>query len=166
MADLYFDNLHKQLYAYDGSTETTNVGTGDQMTFGLADLGELPGQSTWHIRSIRFKCQGFNTTGGSAPMSTVEVCGGVCSRDIVGQGIFSNPKSYQDYAGFPLKGVYSELFTENTPQGNRFSFTKTYTPSKHLTLNREQNLVWAIKLINGNEAFSRLSIYVHAERGD
>ena len=45
------------------SEHTTPGGSEDYITVGLSDFGELPGQSTWYIRSVRFKIQGYADTG-------------------------------------------------------------------------------------------------------
>jgi len=164
MADLYFDNLHKQLYALQSGNETTTAGTSDIVTFGLSDLSELPGQSTWYIRSILFKITGYAEIG-VAPESVIRINGGIISRDI-STTHYPNLNDYQDVAGWPLKGVYTEMMVENTPQHNNFSFQKLYKPSKNLTLNREQNIHVTIDSVTGNDLVSRVLIYVHAERGD
>jgi hypothetical protein len=164
MATLYFDNLHKQLYAVEGSHESTPSLNSDIVTFGLSDLVELPGQSTWYIRSILFKVTGYAELGVS-PDTTIRFNGGIVSRDIAAVH-YPNIDDYQDVAGWPLKGVYTEMQVQNTAQANSFSFQKLYKPSKNLTLNREQNIHATIQCVNGNDLVSRIMIYVHAERGD
>jgi len=165
VAELYFDNLHKQLYAKESSVETTGSLLNDQITFGLSDLTELPGQSTWYIRSILFKATGYSDLLGTSPYSLVSFNAGISSRDI---SATTRPgiDDYQDIAGWPLKSVYTEMMVQNTPQQNGFSFQKLFKPSKNLTLNREQNIQFNIRNMFGNTLISRLLIYVHAERGD
>lgn len=175
MADLYFDNLHKQLYAVMRSEHTTPGGSEDYITVGLSDFGELPGQSTWYIRSVRFKIQGYADTG-STVNTTLRINGGVVTRDLA-TGPFPELADFQDVAGWPLKGVYDEIHIPSQQYGspptsswffpnNRFSWTKTYKPSKNLTLNREQNLILSMKNIAGEDVSSNFMMYIHAERGD
>jgi len=176
MSDLYFDNLHKQLYAVKRSENTTPGGGDDYLTVGLSDFGELPGQSTWYIRSVRFKIQGYVDVG-STINTTVRICGGVISRDLA-TGAYAELADYQDVAGWPLKGVYDEIHLPSQLYGtppayndaffpnNRFSWTKTYKPSKNLTLNREQNFLLSMKNIAGEDVSSNWMMYIHAERGE
>jgi len=165
MAELYFDNLHKQLYAKESSVETTGSLLNDQITFGLSDLTELPGQSTWYIRSILFKATGYSDLTGTSPYTLVSFNAGICSRDIA-TGTRPGIADYQDIAGWPLKSCYTEIMVQNTPQQNMFSFQKLYKPSKNLTLNREQNIQFNIRNMFGNDLNSRIMMYVHAERGE
>ncbi len=165
MAELYFDNLHKQLYAYEFSTENTPGTNEDQIELGLSDLSELPGQSTWYIRSILFKATGYASLAGTTPHSILSFNGGVVSRDISSTS-YPSPKSLQDVAGWPLKGVYTEMLVENTPQGNRYSYQKLWKPSKNLTLNREQDILFNIRSFFGADLTTRMLIFVHAERGE
>lgn len=166
MSDIYIDNLHKQLYVSD-SQEQANIASGssNQMTFGLSDFGELPGQSTWYIRSIRFYVMGFQDEAGLSPSTAYRLQGGIISRDISAT-VMAELSDYQDVAGWPLNKVQKEGIILNNPQHNWFSFQHTYTPRKNLTLNREQNIVWCAKNRVGNDMTFSLGIYLHAERGD
>lgn len=176
MADIYIDNLHKQLYAVKRSEHTTVGGSEDIITVGLSDFGELPGQSTWHIRSVKFSIKGYCDVGSSVN-TNIRICGGVIARDLA-TGPYPELEDYQDVAGWPLKGVYDELHIPTklygTPptypdayfQSTRFSWTKTYKPSKNLSLNREQNFLLTLKNINGEDVSSTMMMYIHAERGD
>jgi hypothetical protein len=166
MAQIYIDNLHKQLYVSD-SRELGSVATGssNQMSFGLSDFGELPGQSTWYIRSVRFYAMGFQDLLGGSPNTAVRLQGGVVSRDIH-TTVVAELSDFQDIAGWPLNHVQKELIIENIPEQNWFSFQRTYKPSKALTLNREQNFTWCAKNVVGNDMTFLVAMYLHAERGD
>lgn len=164
MADeLYIDMLHDQLYATHRSVVTL---TGTHSTaVGLSDFAELPGQSTWYIRSIRFRWQGYTDTTGAAVDFNARFIAGVCNRDISGSS-YPEPGDYQDIAGFPLSGVYMEILVPNTPYEGIFSYTKTWKPSGNLTLNREQDIQMCAKKIGGANAECLQTMYIHAQRGD
>lgn len=166
MADIYIDNLYKQLYVSDNQYESAvSTGSSTQMTFGLSDFGELPGQSTWYIRSIRFYVMGYQEETGSAPDTHCRLQGGIVNRDISTTDM-AELSDYQDVAGWPLNKVQKDLMIRNSPQKNWFSYQHTYTPRKALTLNREQNIVWCAKNRLGNDMNFFLGCYLHAERGD
>jgi hypothetical protein len=164
--DIYIDMLHKQLYvSSEEQSGATPTGSSQQMTFGLSDFGELPGQSTWYIRSVKFYVMGYQDAGGVSPYTTCRFLGGVVNRDL-SAAVRAELSDYQDIAGFPLKGVQKDIMIENTPQQNWFSYQSTYRPRKALTLNREQNFSWCAKNVGGNDMIFSLGIYLHAERGD
>ena len=165
--EIYIDNLHKQLYVSASQISgAIGAGSSHQITFGLSDFGELPGQSTWFIRSIKFYLQGYQDPAGLQAYTSWRVLGGVTNRDISAASNYSELSDYQDIAGFPLKNVQKEGFTLNDPAQNWFSYQSTYRPSEHLTLNREQNFVFCLKTVTGNDIYSNLAMYLHAERGD
>ncbi len=165
MADnLYFDNLHEQLYAEYSAIHATGSGTSDYITLGLSDFGELPGQSTWYIRSILFKIQGH--AGTAVPgYTTYQIVAGIVNRDIASTP-YDAIGDYQDVAGWPLKGVFTEGMVQNTLQHNNFSYQKLWKPSRNLTLNREQNINLTLRNNGGDALSSRFMMYIHAERGD
>jgi hypothetical protein len=166
MAEIYIDNLYKQLYVSDYTYDATvAAGSSEQLTFGLSDFGELPGQSTWYIRSIRFYCMGYQDEAGLAPDTRCRLLGGIVNRDISTTN-YGELSDYQDVAGWPLNKVQKEFIVRNQPQKNWFSFQHTYTPRKALTLNREQNIVWNVKNMVGNSMTFMVACYLHAERGD
>lgn len=163
--ELYFDNLHDQLYALEADTKNLASAASAEWTVGLSDFGELPGQSTWHIRSILFKVQGLSDMV-LAGNTLMRINAGIVSRDIA-YTPYEYPGSYQDVAGWPLKGVFTELLCQSTPQQNTFSYQKLWKPSKNLTLNREQNINMTVKNASGgNLAVTHGLIYIHAERGN
>lgn len=164
MADeLYIDMLHDQLYAtHRASTILTATSS---TAVGLSDFAELPGQSTWYIRSIRFRWQGYTDTTQPAVDLNARFIAGVCNRDISGTS-YPEPGDYQDIAGFPLSGVYMETLVPNTPYGGFFSWTKTWKPSGNLTLNREQDIQMCAKQVGGADAQLLMTMYIHAQRGD
>ena len=131
MADnLYFDNLHKQLYCnHQKRVVALLPGHSDSMAIGLSDFAELPGQSTWYIRSVVFKVTGYTDVGGPSPDNEISFLGGSCNRDI---SATDKPElaDFQDIAGWPWKGINSMIQVQSTLQANRFSWTKTYRPSK------------------------------------
>ncbi len=164
--DIYIDNLHKQLYvSSEQQSGPIATGASEQMTFGLSDFAELPGQSTWYIRSVKFYVMGFQDEAGASPYTTCRFLGGICNRDISAT-IRAELSDYQDISGFPLKNVQKDIMILNNPQQNWFSYQSTYRPRKALTLNREQNFSWCAKNVGGNDMTFSLGIYLHAERGD
>ena len=86
------------------------------------------------------------------------------NRDIT--DVMAEIDDYQDFAGWPAKGVYSDMIVLNNPQHNWFSYTKLWKPSENLTLSREQDIVWNSKNIAGNDMLFYNSLYIHAERGE
>lgn len=165
MSEIYIDNLYKQLYATDfSSVSGISAASSNQMTTGLSDFGELPGQSTWYIRSIRFKVQGYQDEAGPAPDTRFRLLGGIMQRDI--SDVMAEVDDYQDINGWPLKDVQADMLLLNNPQHNWFSYTKTWKPREHLTLNREQDIIWTVKNVSGNDLTLLMSLYIHAERGD
>ncbi len=165
MATIYIDNLHNQLYCQESSYDLVlGTGSSDQMSIGLADFGELPATAKWFIRKIVFSVKLWNDPAGVGPDTRFSILGGVTPRDMVAGTVFSELTDYQDVNGFPLNGVRKLGIVQSLPQKNEFSYTKTYTPSKNLTLNREQDIVLCTKNLNGNNLTTFSSIMVHAER--
>lgn len=162
---IYIDNLHKQLYATNESATTTATTARHADSIGLSDFGELPGQSTWYIRSIRFYAMGFQDEAGLAGYTEFSLLAGIANRDIA-PGSFDTVNDYQDVAGWPLNKVQKQFLLMNNPQKNWFSYQHTYRPSKNLTLNREQDIIWTLKNETGNSVTNLLGMYIHAERGD
>ncbi len=166
MVNVYLDNLYKQIYLSDTENQTgVASGSSKQMTFGLSDIGELPGASTWFIRSIRFNVQGYQDIAGLAPDTRIRIQGWISNRDI-SSTIYAELGDLQDVQGFPLNKVQKNLLVQNTAQHNFFSYQYTYRPSKNLTLNREQNIGITAKNVAGNDMTFMTSVYLHAERGD
>ena len=167
MADgIYIDNVHDQLYAVAESdfTGLSAGATGHDVTMGLSDWAELPGQSTWYIRKIVFHARMY-TDLIPAPDTQVYLCGGIVNRDIAGSASYDKPGDFQDVAGWFLSGVWHHGLIEATAQHNNLSWTKTYRPSKALELNREQDIIFTVKNRLGNDVDGLLDLYVHAERG-
>lgn len=167
MPEIYIDNLHKQLYVTDYNLDASvSTGQSEVMTWGLSDFGELPGQSTWYIRSIRFYAMGYQDEAGVSPDTRFSVLGGIISRDIASSAFYNNVDDFQDVAGWPLNKVQKYFLMLNNPQKNWFSYQHTYRPSKNLTLNREQNIIFSLYNQAGNDMSVILGAYLHAERGD
>ena len=162
---IYIDNLHKQLYVTSEQTSTTVTASRNTETMGLSDFGELPGQSTWYIRSIKFYAMGFQDEAGFSSYTEFSLCAGIANRDLA-PGDFDSVNDYQDVAGWPLKGVQKNFLLLNNPQKNWFTYQHTYKPRKALTLNREQDIFWVLRNETGNSITNLLGMYVHAERGD
>ncbi len=162
---IYIDNLHKQLYATVESTAATPTTARHTDTIGLSDFGELPGQSTWYIRSIRFYAMGFQDEGGGSSYTEFAVLAGIANRDL-GPGAFDTVNDYQDVSGWPLNKVQKQFLLLNNPQKNWFTYQHTYVPSKNLTLNREQDIFWNLHNESGNALTNLLGMYIHAERGE
>ena len=165
MATIYIDNLHNQLYCQEsGYDANLPPGSSEQTSIGLSDFGELPATAKWYIRKVVFSVKVFNDPVGLQPDTRFSILGGVSPRDLVAGTNFSELDDYQDINGFPLNGVRKLGMVQSLPQKNEFSWTKTYTPSKNLTLNREQDIVLCTKTLNGNDLFCYQTIMVHAER--
>jgi hypothetical protein len=162
---IYIDNLHKQLYATVESTAATAAASRHTDSIGLSDFGELPGQSTWYIRSIRFYSMGFQDEAGGSLYTEFSLLAGIANRDLA-PGAFDTVNDYQDVSGWPLNKVQKQFLLLNNPQKNFYSYQHTYTPSKNLTLNREQDIFWVLKNETGNTLTNLMAMYIHAERGD
>ncbi len=108
---------------------------------------------------------GFQDEAGGSLYTDFQVLAGICNRDI-GPGAFDDVADYQDVAGWPLNKVLKHFILLNNPQKNWFSYQHTYRPSKNLTLNREQDIIWNLKNDSGNTLTNLLGMYIHAERGD
>lgn len=162
---IYIDNLHKQLYVSKEATASTGTTSRHTETVGLSDFGELPGQSTWFIRSVKFYSMGFQDEAGPGAYTEFSLLAGVVARDLT-PGAFDSLADYQDVAGWPLKKVQKHFLLLNNPQKNFYTFQHTYVPSRNLTMNREQNFVWCLHNESGNTLTNLLGMYIHAERGD
>ncbi len=165
MVEYYVDDLYSQIYVTTANFNAdVAVGSTNMMRLSLADLPELPGTSKWYIRSVVFKCQGFQNPADPGNESRVRLQGGFLRSDIVSD--MDSVEEFQDISGWPAKGVTSQIMIFNVPEQNFFSYTKTWRPSDNLTLNREQDISWCCKVTNGNRVTSNVSLVVHAERGD
>jgi len=166
MADIYIDNVHKQLYVSDSSYQfEVGVGNTNHLTLGLSDFGELPGQSTWYIRSVRLYLMGYQKDDGAASDTQWRFQAGIVNRDISAAD-YPNLSDFQDVAGWPLNKVQKDGLVLNNEAQNWFAYQHTYSPRKNLTLNREQNFVADLKTRSGNPLTSTVGVYIHAERGD
>lgn len=167
--DIYFDN-NETIYC-STETFTTPVGAGSNaiLTFGLSDLAELPGQSTWFVNKLQFSLSGYQRIDGTATGPTegfFMAC--VLPRDLVGSS-FDSLKDLQDYKAWPMKGCFGWTVCQAgdvNPVNNRFSATRTYSPRKALVLNREQNIyfIWDNRV--GPDCGIQLSINGQFKRGD
>lgn len=167
MATIYIDNLHQQIYCEENvHTASISPGITQQTHLSLSNFGELPATSHWYIRKIVFKVKLFNTGVGVLPETRFSILGGIAPSDLFGVGDppFSELDDYQDVNGFPLSGVITKSMVQLIPQKNEFSWTKTWTPSKNLALNREQDINLAVKNLGGNDLTILGQIMVHAER--
>lgn len=164
--NVYFDNnetIYCEIYGYD-STTSTDI----NLTFGLSDLAELPGQSTWFINKIQFMVAGYTDLTSPGTSDTVgRFNAGIIPRDQAG-GNFNTIDDYQDYRAWPLKGTIGHTFHQgdSNPAHNRFSASRTYTPRKALVLNREQNIMWTWSKISGPTNVCLLGIVLQGKRGD
>lgn len=150
---------------------TTNVASGSttQLTYGLSDLAELPGQSTWFVNKLWLTIHGFIELDGVATGPTHgRFMAGVVPRDIVGAGSFNDLADFQDYIAWPLKGMFGYTLCQgdDNPPRNAFSVSRTYTPKKALVLNREQNLTWAWYHDSGPDVTLLMSLNGQFKRGN
>ena len=168
MPDMYID-LNETIYAsHSGNGVTTTAGTSDQIEFGLADMTELPGQSTWFINKVVLSYSGMVNLSDSPAVedSYGHMIAGVAPRDVAGSYNFYNYDRFQDYLAWPLKASKKTWFAQFTPQENRIMMVHTYRPRKALLLNREQDLILCVYNSHGNDIIGNLRIDVQAKRGD
>jgi hypothetical protein len=164
MVSYYLDDLHKQIYVITSNYGATTELYNQVLRVGLSDLVDLPGQSTWYIRQILFKACGYQAPNGVHDDTRFRLVGGFMNRNISDE--ISSLAAFQEINGFPAKGVVMKGLLFNTPQTNWWSWQRTYKPSKNLTLNREQDVVFTMRNLAGNAMVTDLSIFIHAERGD
>lgn len=169
MVDYYVDD-NEMIIASEALTVSSLIaGSSRQVSLGLSDLGELPGQSTWFINKVVFHFKGYHESAAAA-LGIGYMVAGVVRRDLVAGTNFDSWIDFQDVNGFPFKngkkyytavGIGSEDST-----GHQISMSYTWTPRKSLKLNREQDLVLAIRNSVGNDISGYLSIICQAKRGD
>ena len=160
---IYIDNQHKQLYASEYAYDTVVAsGDSDTLRVSLSNYAELPATTAWYIRSIRFKFQGYQDEAQVGPDTRIRCLAGILPSDV--PNIMGELDDYQDFNGWPCSGVVQDLLVRNNPQQNFVSYTNTYKPKKALTLNREQDIVWNVKNVVGNDMTMFLSMVIHAER--
>lgn len=164
---VFIDNLHKQLYVTSFRHESA-LAAPDSMKvyFSLETFGDLSGQSTWYVRSIKFRVQAFSTLNPAVTGNNISCNTGIVDSSLVLED-FLELEDFQPFNAFPLKNGNSMLRTHNDEgPNNRGTWQFTYKPSQHLTLNREQ-LVWLqIQNMIGTDVDVLGTIYLHAERGD
>lgn len=167
--DIYFDNnetIYTSVRTLDGSV---GAGASEILTFGLSDLAELPGQSTWFVNKLQFQISGYMNIDGSATGDTSGFwMAAVLPRDQAGN-TFDSLSDLQDYKAWPLKGCFGWTLCQAAdinPVNNRFSVTRTYSPRKALVLNREQNLYFIWDNVSGPDCTVQLAINGQFKRGD
>ena len=168
--DTYFD-LNETVYctakANDNSVSSTSSII---LTYGLSDLAELPGQSTWFVNKLQFQIFGFQNIDGSATGPTEGFfMASIVPRDLVASMTFAELADLQDYKAWPLKGCFGWTYCQAAdvnPVNNKFSATRTYSPRKALVLNREQNIVLNWKNRSGPDSNLHMAINGQFKRGD
>lgn len=163
MANFYVDDSGL-IYAEQSSSDNTGAGITDINTLGLADAPGTSTMSTWLINSIRFHVQGYIDPSGPAVQDgQFRILCGILPKDYTPYP--NSLDDFQEVKGWPLKNGFKQVFVENTPQANHFSWTFTYKPRDHLALNRLQEIACSINAVNG-DWYSHTSIYVCASRGN
>jgi hypothetical protein len=167
ITNFYVDN-NETIYAFYSSYANLGAGTSKQISQGLSDVGELPGQSTWFVNKIHFGFHGYwDIAVGTSPESYCYFQGGVIPRDLSGATNFSDLSDYQTIKGWPLKGINGLVCKPSEVQHNALSFSRTYSPRKALLLNREQNINWVV--LNGagaRDLKGYLWVNMQMKRGD
>lgn len=173
ITNFYVDN-NETVYAHYTSSVNLSAGTVGRLSQGLADIGELPGQSTWFINKIRFSFHGlFSLAAGTAVESNCYFQAGIIPRDLSGSYI-ADLTDYQTIKGWPLKMCNGFVFkqtitglaTVSMGISNMVNFSRTYTPRKALVLNREQNINWTVKNGPGSRDLQGyLEVNIQAKRG-
>ena len=175
ITNFYVDN-NETVYFNERNSVNLSAGSNGRLSVGLADVGELPGQSTWFINKIQFKFHGyFSLEAGSATESACYFQGGIIPRDISGSNYQSDLTDYHTIKGWPLKMCNGMVFCQ-TLQGmttstmgisNMVRFSRSYSPRKALVLNREQNINWNVVVFPGSRDLrGYLEINVQAKRGN
>lgn len=166
ITNFYVDN-NETIYCFD--TATVNVGASGvaQLSSGLADVGELPGQSTWFVNKVQFGFHGYwDLSAGTSPDMDCYFQGGIIPRDLSGTNHI-DLTDYQTIKGWPLKMINGTVLKQMEPVVNLVSFTRTYSPRKALLLNREQNFSWTVKNGTGNrQLIGELYYNLQMKRGD
>ena len=164
---VFIDNLHKQLYVTSFQHDNSLVAPASmKLYFSLDDFTDLSGQSTWYVRSIKFRMQAFSTLNEFTDANILSVQTGIVDSSLTGSS-FTDLEDFQPLNAFPLKNGNARVLTRNdgTPN-NRGTWQFTYKPSEHLTLNREQLIWMTIQNVSGTDVNALGTIYLHAERGD
>ncbi|HHZ81679.1 MAG TPA: hypothetical protein EYN64_03000 [Flavobacteriales bacterium] len=166
---VYIDNnetVYTQVRTVEGNLAQ---GSTAEVTFGLSDVGELPGQSNWFVNKLVFMAKGcIDLDGSDVGLSEGQTVAGVVPRDIVASYDWDSLNDFQDFKAWPLKGTIAYTFMQGSqnPARNAFSVTKTYSPRSALVLNREQNIVWSYKNVLGLDVLVQLCIYGQFKRGN
>lgn len=173
ISNFYVDN-NETVYAHYNNSVNLSAGTVGRLSQGLADIGELPGQSTWFINKIKFSFHGYFDLGsGSSPDSYCYFQAGIIPRDLSGTYV-ADLTDYHTIKGWPLKMCNGIVFkqtitglaTVSMGVSNMVNFSRTYTPRKALVLNREQNINWTVKNLPGSrDLFGYLEVNIQAKRG-
>ncbi len=164
---VFIDNLHKQLYVTSFNRDTALAAPGSmKVYFSLDDFVDLSGQSTWYVRSIKFRMQSFSTVTGLTTGNLLSTQTGIVHSSLTGTS-FTDLEDFQSLSAFPLKNGNAHVYTHNdAAPNNRGTWQFTYKPSEHLTLNREQLIWMTIQNVSGTDVDTLGTIYLHAERGD
>lgn len=162
--NVYID-LNDTIYAVANSTPATPSGSGDEITFGLADIGEAPATQSWFINKIVCRYTGYSDTALPAVDTVLNFNAGIIMRDLAGVHEFNELSDFQDFRAWPLKQAYRSVMIQNIVQHNQVSYTFTYSPRKSLVLNREQNIILSLKNITGSNMIGRFSLFVQGKRG-
>lgn len=168
MADFYVDD-NETIYVSHSGYQTTSSGTSDQISLGLADLGELSGQSTIFINKIRFEINGY--VGAGTNETRGFMVAGVVRSDLVAGTNFDSYGDFQDVKGFPFKNSMKHFHAlpQDVANGSdtcNVRLIHTFTPRKALLLNREQDIVLALKNTSGESITSYFTMVCQFKRGD
>ncbi len=173
---------YAQFDSFDGSDSRN-------LTWGLAEIVDLSGQSTVFLNKITFKLSGYiepEDTCGSQPVAVFANCG-IAPVDYLDAD--ENPTNrldylsdYQDVKGWPLKGCHSYAnYAREIPNpsivpdtgiwqgvGSTLSWQRTYSPRKALLLSRLQVVVFNIvqTYVTGGCFKGWISMSAQLKRGD
>lgn len=185
--DSYVDD-NETIYVSD-YIEFDSFGGGNTRNarLGLADIGELSGQSTWFVNSVKFSVKSWISTPGTTdnqPAILRVLCGvapyDYCDASLNPTKDLNTLLSYQEIKGWPMKGCSDfSTYARDNPStgapddswqgvGSNCTWTKTYRPRDALVLSRMQQIYFVIDNIRsvGANLNGWMSIEAQLKRGD
>lgn len=172
---VYIDNNDK-IYYTDRLTFDNLGSASSQLSAGLADVAETPGQSTWLINKVQFGAHIFTDIDGSldgSPYGSTLL--GVLPYGEV--GIFDGVDDYQNVRGWPLLGTWKSWAIPKLTTGagviepylypmSRTSVSGTYTPKSPLALNRMQEIKYNLDNVGNVDVYGSMWMFISARRGE
>lgn len=159
------DLIYTQLKVADANVAS---GSSASLTFGLEDIADLPGQSTWFVNRLHFQLHVVTELDGiDTGITQGRFMAGIIPR---GEAltVFNDLGDFEDLIAWPLKGVmgYTAQQGSENPANNKSTVSRTYSPRDVLVLNRGQNITWAWYNIDGPDCWVMMSIIGQFKRGE